>query len=124
MIGSSPTDAAKRLLLSALLYARARLEIFEAQATEERQRLIDLVKACLATAVGSLIALQLVATMVLALTWDTPWRVHAIAGMIGVAAILIGLAWSRLVALSRPPPPRPITEVLEDIDRFADAEQS
>ena len=122
MTGMPPTDSVRRLVISAVMYARARLQILEVQASEERQRLIAMLKASLVTAVGLLISLQLVATLVVVLSWDTAWRVHVIGGLVVLALALTALAWKRLQTLASRPAPRPISEILEDLDRFVEQE--
>lgn len=111
----------QRLLRSTLQYARVRVEILEVELHLERARLGAMLMRGVALALSALLGLQLVIVLLLALSWNTPWRLHVIVALIITAAVVAAVMWHSLRGLSRKKTPRPISAVLSDLDQFVES---
>ena len=67
---------------------------------EERRRLSKMLLSTLAVFIFLLCALLFFGVLVLALSWDTAYRIHSIVGLIAMYGIGMGFAWHRLKSLS------------------------
>ncbi|MGH8106145.1 MAG: phage holin family protein [Arenimonas sp.] len=67
---------------------------------EEKKRLLKMLAATLAGMIFLLCTLLFVGVLVLALSWDTAYRIHAVVVMLAVYGIGIAIAWQKLKALS------------------------
>lgn len=75
-----------------LLYGRVALLQWEL--AQERARLGSLLGRALLAASFLLLSVQLLAILLVALAWGTPWRLHVIVGLLGAAVLATAaLAW-------------------------------
>jgi uncharacterized membrane protein YqjE len=89
-------SAGSALLTQAGLYGQlARVEW-----AAEKSRIARLAAAALIAFIGLLCALLMAGVLVLAISWDTPYRVPAAIGLVVFYAACAGLAWYRFKALS------------------------
>ena len=100
--------------------AQNRLKLLQSEVGEETDRLLGLLAYLVITALLALPTLQLVALVVLTLTWDTPWRTHAMAGLAVAAAVAAGFAYRTYLSSKARPKPIFATSVEElQKDRLA-----
>lgn len=116
-IVARPAAIVQSLLHNGLQYARVRLEILELEVSAERERVGAMMKFGLMLSLAALVTVQLVAALVLAWYWDTPWRFHALGALIAGGAVATGLAWRALRRLQQRSS-RPFAAVLRDLERI------
>lgn len=114
--GAAGSDV-QRLLYNALQYARVRLELIELELACERQRIGSMLTRGMVLSLAALLTAQLLAALVIAAFWTTPWRLHAIVVIAAAAIALTAFAWRALRAL-RKEPGRPIAAALRDLDKL------
>lgn len=86
----------------AALLAQAALhgELLRVEWAEEKARLLGLLTLLLLGLVGLLCVLLGTGALVLALAWDTPYRIPAVLGWVLIYAIGTGIVWRRFQAMS------------------------
>ena len=67
---------------------------------EEKNRLLKMVVLAIAALACALCVMLFFGVLVIALSWNSEYRIHAIVVMIAVYGLGVGLAWYRLQALS------------------------
>lgn len=101
--GIDPLNAI-RLLRSAggALCSQAGLygQLAKVEWAEEKIRLTKMLLATLAGFIFLLCVLLFLGVLILALSWDTAYRIHSVLGVIAVYAIGMGFAWHKLQGLS------------------------
>ena len=75
-------------------------QLLRIELVEERNRLLKMAVATLVCFIGLLCTLILAGVVALAFTWDTPYRIPAAIAVVGVFALVTGLAVWRLRVLS------------------------
>lgn len=105
------------LLYNTLQYARVRLELIELELASERARIGAMLARGMALSLATLMTTQLIAALVIAAFWTTPWRIHAILSMVATAIGLTILAWRSLRTVKNEPG-RPIAAALRDLDKL------
>lgn len=96
--------------------AQNRLKLLQSEVGEETDRLLGLLAWLVITALLVLLVLQLVALVVLTLTWDTPWRTHAMVGLTAAAAVAAGFAYRAYLSCKERPKPI-FTTSLEELQK-------
>jgi uncharacterized membrane protein YqjE len=76
-----------------LQYLRARVDLLQHEWKQEQSRLLGKLARAGIFALGALITLQLICALVLIAFWDTPWRLHAAAGLVLLFGGITWLAW-------------------------------
>lgn len=93
-----------RLLRSAgsALFEQAGLygQLARVEWAEEKSRLLKMLAATLAGIVFLSCALLFAGLLVIALSWDTPYRIHALLAMLAVYGIGVAIAWHKLQVFS------------------------
>lgn len=84
------------LLAQAALHGR----LAELEWIGQKRRLAEMVVALLVAAAALFSAMAFTSVMVLALSWDTDYRVSVVFGLIALHAVTLGLAWRKLSAVS------------------------
>lgn len=93
-----------------------RLRLLQSEVGEETDRVLGLLVFLIVTALLALLTLQIVAMVVLALMWDTPWRTHAMVGLAIAAAA--GTGWAYRTYIERKQRPKPIFATsLEELEK-------
>ncbi len=110
------TGSVQRLLRSSLHYARLRLQLLELELDQERARLGGMLARGITLALTALIGVQLLAVLLVSLSWETSWRLHVIVGLMLTAAGAALISWRSLQRLRRSTPQRTISSLLDDID--------
>lgn len=105
-----------QVLRSALRYLRLRIEWLELELGDERARLGALLTRSLLFALTAFLGIELLVLLLIALSWDTPWRLPAIAGVTTLAALACALSWRALAQVRKPRPPQPLSSLLQDFD--------
>ena len=98
---AAPTDlfdSAKHLLGSIVAHLHTRLALFATEFAEEKLRLWRLLYNFLVAMFLLFTTLMLVLLFVVAVYWDTPYRLHAIGGLALLLLIGTGIAWRRVCA--------------------------
>ena len=99
-------DSVKNLAASLVTHLHTRLALFSTELAEEKARLIAILSGALLMVFFLFMALILVATFVVALAWDSPYRLYIVGGMafafLLVAVIAGGYVRSRLKSGPRP----------------------
>lgn len=108
----------QRLLRSAADYARVRMELLELELNAERERLGAVLRRGLVLALTLLSTLQLSAALLVALSWDTPWRLPILLGLVLFAIAGSLLAWRAFRQLQRAQPARPLATAFREFDRL------
>jgi uncharacterized membrane protein YqjE len=67
---------------------------------EEKNRLLKMIVLAVVAFACALCIMVFVGVLVLALSWESQYRIHAILAMLAVYVFGIGIAWYRLQALS------------------------
>jgi uncharacterized membrane protein YqjE len=79
---------------TALEFLQGRIALLQWELAQERARLGTMISRALLAGFFLLLSVQLLAMLLVALTWDTPWRVPVIAGLLGGAFVVTAaLAW-------------------------------
>lgn len=97
--------------------AENRLRLLQSELGEEAQRLGRLLALQTLIALLGLLTLQFAALVVLALAWDTPWRVAAMVSLVLIAGAATALVYTRYAALkkrARPPFATSLEELRKD----------
>ncbi len=99
----NPLDVV-RILRSAgsALFAQASLhgQLARVEWAEEKSRLLQMLVFGLLGFAGLLCVLLAAGALVLALSWDTPYRIAAAVALLAVYGLIAGFAWVRLKTLS------------------------
>lgn len=99
-------DSVKNLVASLVSHLHTRLALFSTELAEEKIRLIAIVLGTLIMVFFLFMALILVATFIVAATWDTSYRLHIVGGLaiafLLISAIAGGYVRARLKAGPRP----------------------
>lgn len=98
-------DTVRRLGLGLVDMAQNRLELLQAETTDELDRLGALLARQVLVALSALLTVQCLALVVLAAAWDTPWRLAAVVGLTALAAGGTVAAYAAYVARKRRPTP-------------------
>lgn len=91
-------NSAKHLLASIVEHLHTRLALFSTEFAEEKLRLTTLLYSALTALFFFFMTLILALLFVIAVYWDTPYRLHAIGGLTALFLIGAGIAWSRVRA--------------------------
>lgn len=94
-MSASTADLLSRLARGLGSVAEHRLRLLQSELGEETQRLGRLLALQLLIALLGLLTLQFAALVVLAMAWDTAWRVPALVGLLVLAASGTALAYTR-----------------------------
>ena len=86
----------KNFTASLVTHLHTRLQLFATELAEEKHRITSILFCVLAAVFFSMIAIILTAVLVIAAAWDTPYRLHAVGGLILVFLIGAGIFWSRV----------------------------
>ena len=89
-------DSAKQLFGSIVVHLHTRLALFATEFADEKLRLTRLLTSLITALFFLFTTLMLILLFVVALYWDTPYRLHAIAGLALLFLIGTGIAWSRV----------------------------
>ncbi|SEP74617.1 Putative Holin-X, holin superfamily III [Solimonas aquatica] len=108
----------QRLLRTALDYARVRAELLEVEFNAERERLGSMLYRALLLSLAVLTTLQLGAALLIALSWNTRWRLPVLLGLLLSAVVASLLAWQALRRLRRARPSRPLAAAFREFDRL------
>jgi len=84
------SDTLRRLVAQSLNVMQGRVELVKLELREERVRLGQVISRGLLAALSIFLVVQLTAILVVALVWDTQWRVPVVVGLV-VAFIVIAL---------------------------------
>jgi uncharacterized membrane protein YqjE len=98
-----PLDVIRLLRTAgAALFTQASLhgQLARVEWEEEKTRLLGMAIAALLCFTGLLCLLLLAGALVLAFSWNTPYRVPAAMGLVAVYGLIAGIAWRRLRILS------------------------
>lgn len=110
------TDTLRAIADGFMDAAQNRLKLFQAEIGEETERLGGVLTYLVLTALAGMLTLQFAALVVLALVWDTPWRTHAMVGLVVLAGIGTALSYRAFTARKRRPAPIFATS-LEELDK-------
>lgn len=95
-------DSVKRFTASFVTHVHTRLQLFATEFAEEQLRLAALLFGALTALFFLFLALLLAAFLAIAVAWDTPYRLHVVAGLLllflACAGILAGLVRARFNA--------------------------
>lgn len=105
-----------QILRSARRYLRLRIELLELELNDERARLGALLTRSLLFALTAMLALQLLAVLLIAISWETSWRWHVMTALTALAMLVSALSWRALIDLRKPKPPQPLSSLLDDFD--------
>lgn len=97
-------DSAKYLAASFIAHLHARLALFSTEFAEEKLRLTTLLYSALTALFLFFTTLILALLFVIAVYWDTPYRLHAIGGLTLLLLISASIAWGRVHAQLRSGP--------------------
>lgn len=86
-------DSAKNLVASFIAHLHVRLALFSTEFAEEKLRLTTLLYSALMALFLFFTTLILALLFVIAVYWDTPYRLHAIGGLTLLFLIGAGIAW-------------------------------
>jgi uncharacterized membrane protein YqjE len=75
-------------------------QLAQVEWAEEKQRLAGMLLAALLGAIFLLCTLLLIGTLVLTLSWDTPYRIPSVLVMLAACAIATGVMWRRVYIFS------------------------
>lgn len=89
-------DSARHLLASLAAHLHTRLSLFSTEFAEEKLRLITLLYSALTALFLFFTALLLTLLFVIAVFWDTPYRLYAIGGLALLFLTGAGIAWNRV----------------------------
>lgn len=90
-LSDSPlSDTLRRLVAQSLNVLHGRFELFKLEIDEERVRLGQVLGRGLLAALSIFLAVQLIAMLIVALVWDTQWRIPVVVGL-AVICIVIAL---------------------------------
>lgn len=79
---------------TALEFLQGRVALLQWELAQEKSRLSAMLTRALLCGFFLLLSVQLLVILLVALTWETPWRMHVIVGLLGLAVIVTGgLAW-------------------------------
>ena len=97
-------DSAKHLAASIVAHLHTRLALFATELAEEKLRLTAILYSALTALFLFFTTIVLALLFVIAVYWDTPYRLHVIGGLTLLFLTGAGIAWSRARALlqSRP----------------------
>lgn len=99
-------DSIKNLAASLVAHLHTRLALFSTELAEEKARLIAILSGALLMVFFLFMALILIATFVVALAWDSPYRLYIVGGLalafLIVSVIAGGYVYSRLKSGPRP----------------------
>lgn len=84
------SDTLRRLVAQSMNVLQGRFELFKLEIHEERVRLGQLLGRGLLAALSIFLAVQLIAMLIVALTWDTQWRIPVVVGL-AVTCIVVAL---------------------------------
>ena len=84
------SDTLRRLVAQSMNVLQGRFELFKLEIHEERVRLGQLLSRGLLAALSIFLAVQLIAMLIVALSWDTQWRIPVVVGL-AVTCIVIAL---------------------------------
>lgn len=84
------SDTLRRLVAQSMNVLQGRFELFKLEIHEERLRLGEVLSRGVLAALAIFLAVQLIAMLVVALVWDTQWRLPVVAGL-AVACIVVAL---------------------------------
>lgn len=84
----------KNFTASLVTHLHTRLQLFATELAEEKLRITSLLFCVLAAVFFFLIAAVLTTVFVIAAAWDTPYRLHAVGGLILAFLIGAGISWS------------------------------
>lgn len=95
--GSMQQDLLDRmhgLGVTALEFLQGRVALLQWELAQERARLGAMLSRALLAGFFLLLSIQLLVILLVALTWETQWRIHVIGGLLGLAFVVTGsLAW-------------------------------
>lgn len=89
-------DSAKHLLGSIVAHLHTRLALFATEYADEKLRLTTLFTSVLMAFLFLFTTLMLILLFVVVVYWDTPYRLHVIAGLAILFLVVTGIAWSRV----------------------------
>lgn len=89
-------SAGGALLGQAALYGK----LAKVEWAEEKNRLVNITVVGAAAAACLLCLMMFVGILAIAISWDSAYRIHAIAAMIAVYGLGLAIAWHRLRGLS------------------------
>lgn len=84
------SDSLRRVLAQSMNVVQGRFELFKLEIDDERQRLGQVLSRGLLAALSIFLAVQLIALLLVALVWDTPWRLPVVVGL-AVTCVVIAL---------------------------------
>jgi uncharacterized membrane protein YqjE len=93
-MNSSIVDTLRSLARGLVDMAENRLKLVQLELGDEADRLGTLLARLIVTALSGLLTVQFAALLLLALVWDTPWRVTAMFALMLFAAGVTAYAWS------------------------------
>ena len=95
-------DSVKRFTTSFVTHVHTRLQLFATEFAEEQLRLAALLFGALTALFFLFLAMLLAAFLAIASAWDTPYRLHVVAGLLllflACAGILAGVVRARFNA--------------------------
>ncbi|MGQ0699306.1 MAG: phage holin family protein [Panacagrimonas sp.] len=94
-------DTVRRLGHGLVDSAQNRLRLIQAELSDELERLGSLLSRLILFALSALLTVQLLALVVLAAAWDTPWRIPAMVGLTLLAAAGTFAAYNSYLARTR-----------------------
>lgn len=88
-------DSLRQLLAESVTASHGRLELLIFELGDERERLGLLLKRGLVVALACFVALQFAVLLVVALVWNSDWRIAAISALLAAALIaaMLALRW-------------------------------
>ena len=93
--------------------------MMELELGAERDRLWAMMVTTLVLALAGLTSVNFLAALIIALAWETPWRLHAIAAMAVAALLTVAGAWAVLRKLRREAT-RPLAGLMKDLQSFGE----
>ena len=91
-------DSARHLLASLVAHLHTRLALFSTEFAEEKLRLTALLCSVITALFLFFTALILALFFVIAVFWDTPYRLYAIGGLMLLFFVGAGFTWNRVRA--------------------------
>lgn len=110
------TDTLRAIADGFMDAAQNRLKLLQSEIGDETQRLGGLLTYLVLTALAGMLTLQAAALVVVAMVWDTPWRTHAMVGLVVLAGVGTALAYHAFTSRKQRPAPIFATS-LEELDK-------
>lgn len=118
-----PAAVVGSLLHNGLQYARVRVEMLEVELGAERERVGAMLRAGALLSLSAMLTVQLLAALVLAYCWNTPWRLPALGALTLAALLATAFAWHALRRLRRRSS-QPIAALMRDLERIARTDET